>query len=145
MKYSYPVSLEPQDDGSVFVSFPDVPEALTETDNAAEALAEALDCLIAALGGYINDSRHLPKPSNKKSEQRLVSLPPLMSVKLALHELMLEHKITRVALGEKLGVSKRAIRELLDLDHSSRIEQVNAALAVFGKEIVVEIHDVETS
>ena len=145
MKYSYPVSLELQDDGSVFITFPDVPEALTEADNMAEALSEALDCLIAALGCYVDDRRRLPKPSRKRKGQRMVTLPPLMSAKLALHRLMLERKVTRVALGKRLGVTEGAIRRLLDLDHRSHIGQVNAALSALGKEIVLEVRDVEAA
>ena len=48
---AWPVDLEPQPDGTVLVSFPDIPEALTEGDTEEEALAEARDCLAAALEG----------------------------------------------------------------------------------------------
>ena len=47
----WPVDLEWQDDGSVLVSFPDIPEALTDGETEAEALVLAQDCLITALGG----------------------------------------------------------------------------------------------
>ena len=63
MRLAYPVSLEPQRDGTVLVSFPDIPEALTEGDMDEDALSEAEDCLIAALGGYIELRRSVPKPS----------------------------------------------------------------------------------
>ena len=51
---AYPVRLETDDHGAVLVSFPDIPEALTEGATEQEALAEAQDCLIAALGGYVD-------------------------------------------------------------------------------------------
>ena len=57
---AYPVGLETDDDGAVLVSFPDIPEALTEGATEQEALAEARDCLIAALGGYIDGRRDIP-------------------------------------------------------------------------------------
>ena len=51
------VKLEAQGDDTGLVSFPDIPEALTEGSTRAEALAEAAGCLVAALGGCVNDWR----------------------------------------------------------------------------------------
>ena len=62
-RLAYPVNLERQKDGSILVSFPDIPEALTEGATDEEALAEAEDCLIAALGGYIQARRPIPRAS----------------------------------------------------------------------------------
>ena len=45
----WPADLRRQEDGSILVSSPDIPEALTEGATEAEALAEAQDCVIAAL------------------------------------------------------------------------------------------------
>ena len=45
MQLAYPVKLDTQEEGTIFVSFPDVPEALTEGTTEREALAEAEDCL----------------------------------------------------------------------------------------------------
>ena len=141
MKLAYPIEILPQDDGSYLVSFPDIPEALTDGMTKDEALAEAVDCLIAALGGYINDRRDLPEPSLPKKGQRTVVVPPLVSAKLALYQAIREAQITRVALGKRLGVSEGAIRRLLDLDHRSHIGQVEAALSILGKRLVVEVQD----
>lgn len=141
MELAYPVNLSLQDDGSILVTFPGVPEALTDGETEAEALAEALDCLIAALGGYINDRRDIPRPSRPKRGQPVVALPPLVSAKLALYQAMRDAGITRVALGERLGVSEGAVRRLLDLDHRSHIGQIDAALVALGKRLVVEVRD----
>ena len=141
MKLAYPIEILPQDDGSFLVSFPDIPEALTDGMTKDEALAEAVDCLTAALGGYINDRRDVPEPSLPKKDQHTVVVPPLVSAKLALYQAIREAQITRVALGKRLGVSEGAIRRLLDLDHKSHIGQVDAALSILGKRLVVEVQD----
>jgi antitoxin HicB len=39
MKLAYPIDILPQDDGSFLVSFPDIPEALTDGMTKDEALA----------------------------------------------------------------------------------------------------------
>ena len=49
IRLAYPVRLDTQDRGAILVSFPDIPEALTEGTTERAALAEAEDCLIAAL------------------------------------------------------------------------------------------------
>lgn len=141
MEFAYPVDLTPQDDGSVLVTFPDVRGALTDGDSKAEALFEATDCLVAALGGYIELRRDIPAPSHPRRGQPVVTVPPLVAAKLALYRAMRGAGLTRVALGKRLGISEGAVRRLLDLDHRSHIGQVEAALAVLGKRLVVEVRD----
>lgn len=136
MQLAYPVMLDPQEDGALFVSFPDVPEALTEGTTKREALAEAEDCLIAALGGYINARRNIPRPSPARGFP-VVVLPALVAAKLALYQAMREQGVSNVALAEKLGAMEGTVRRLLDLDHRSHIDQVEAALKIFGKRLVI--------
>ena len=104
-------------------------------------MTSATDCLVAALGGYVNEKRDIPKPSKPKRGQHTIVLSTLASAKLSLYQSMRNSRITRVALGKRLGVSGRAIRLLLDLDHRSHIGQIDTALAVFGKRLVVGVQD----
>jgi antitoxin HicB len=120
--FDYPATIVQDEAGFYLVTFPDVPEAGTDGRTLDEGLAEAQDALVAALGGYINERRDLPKPSRIRKGQVVVSLPPLVAAKLALYRAMREVGISKVALGKRLGVSEAAIRRLLDLDHRSHIE-----------------------
>ena len=135
-RLAYPVSLDTQDDGSVLVSFPDIPEALTEGATEQEALAEAEDCLIAALGGYIRARRDIPQPSQARG-RALVALPALVAAKTALYRAMRMRGIGNTALAERLETSESAVRRLIDLDHRSHIGQVEAALRALGQRLVV--------
>lgn len=139
MRFIFPYDAE-RDDGVWLVSFPDVPEAHTEVDDPAETPAQALDCLIAALGGYIELRRDLPRPSPARGRPA-VALPPLAAAKLALYQAMRAAKVSNVALAKRLRISEGAVRRLLDLDHRSHIEQVEAALAALGKRLVVNVAD----
>lgn len=141
MQFEYPMRLIRQDNGRMLVRFPDVPEALTEGESQAEAKAVAEDCLVAALGGYIELRRDLPHPSRARRGQQTVALPPLVSAKLALYQAMRHAGMSGTALGRRLGVSEAAVRRLLDLDHRSHIGQVQAGLAALGKRLVLEIRD----
>ncbi|OGI54855.1 MAG: hypothetical protein A3E57_06405 [Candidatus Muproteobacteria bacterium RIFCSPHIGHO2_12_FULL_60_33] len=139
MLMAYPTNLKHQKDGLILVAFPDVPEALTEAKTVSEALHEAQDALLAALGGYINTRRPIPSPSKLKRGQRLVFLPPLPAAKLALYQAMRDSNLTNVALGKRLKITEAAVRRLIDLDHRSHIGQVEEALTALGKRLVVEI------
>ena len=136
-RLAYPVNLQMMPD-TVLVSFPDIPEALTEGNTECEALSEAADCLIAALGGYVNDGRCIPKPSAGNGP--VVELPALIAAKLALYEAMCEQDIDIRELAERLGAVTTTVRRLLDLDHRSHIDQVEIALEALGKRLVLEVY-----
>ena len=133
---AYPVRLDTQDRGAILVSFPDIPEALTEGTTERAALAEAEDCLIAALGGYINDRRDIPRPSPGRGRP-LVTLPALTAAKIALYRAMRARGLSNTTLAEQLGTAEGTVRRLLDLDHRSHIGQVEAALQALGQRLVV--------
>jgi len=141
MKLSYPVNLMPQQDGNWLVRFDDIPEALTEGESRKQAMFEALDCLIAALGGYIREGRDIPLPSFPKKDRETVVLPVLVSAKIALYRTILESGISYGELAMKMGVSKREIEKLLDPDERSDIDRIDDALFLLGKEMEIEIRN----
>ena len=75
MKYSYPVILtEYPEDGGYVVTCRDLPEAITQGNTVAEALAEAADALDEALCGRINRGGDIPEPSAEQAGERLVAV-----------------------------------------------------------------------
>ncbi len=138
MRYAYPCTLVPEDGGGFFVSFPDVPEALTSGADRLEALQMAEDALAVALAGYVHAGWDIPAPSAVTKKQHMVPLPPVVAAKLALYSAMRTQGVTKVALGDKLSLSESAVRELLNPEHRSHIGQVKNALRVLGRCLVVE-------
>lgn len=138
MEHAFPYRFEPEERGGVLVQFADVPEAHTFGVNEAEAAAHALDCLIAALGGYIQLGREIPRASPPRGRP-VVTLPPLVAAKLALYEAMRTKRITRTELARRLGLHENAVRRLLDLDHRSHIDQIDRALAALGRRLEVRV------
>lgn len=116
--------------------FPDIPEALTGDATQAEALNESVGCLIAALGGYVNDHRTIPRPSPARG-RHLIRLPALVAAKLTLYQAMRKQKVSIAALAERIGRGEGSVRCLLDLDHHSHIGHIEAALNVLGRRLVV--------
>ncbi len=133
---NWPVELTPREDGSILVTFPDVPEALTEGETEAEALLQAQDCLVAALGGYIGARRAIPGPSPTRG-RATVPLPALAAAKIALYGAMRAQCVGNTALAARLGLSEGAVRRLIDLDHRSHIGQIETALNALGQRLTV--------
>jgi antitoxin HicB len=138
MRYAYPYDLLPQLESGFTVTFPDVPEAITQGDTEDEAAAMAEDALVTALSFYTDKAERLPRPSPADG-RRLAYLPPLVAAKLALHEAMLTAQVSNVALARRLGTDEKTVRRLRDPLHQSRINQIDAALRVLGKRMGIVI------
>jgi len=138
MRYLYPCILTPEKEGGFFVSFPDVPGALTCGDDRTEALEMAEDALVAILAVYVQQQREIPTPSPVVDDQELVALPPIAAAKLARYTAMREQEITGDALAVRLNLSDSAIRKLLDPDCYSHISQIMRALRNVGRSLVIE-------
>ena len=88
----------------------------------------------------ISPTANGPRPrANQVWEQPAVTLSPLVTAKVALHDAMLERDMTKVALARKLGVTEMIVRRLLDLDHRSHIGQVELALEQLGYRLVTSV------
>jgi antitoxin HicB len=132
--------MAPQPEGGWTVTFPDVPEAITEGDTDEEVAAMAEDAVVTALSGYIDNDEPLPRPSAANGRPVAV-VPPLVAAKLALHDAMLAAGVSNVVLGKWLGLEEKAVRRLRDPLHRSHIAAVEAALRLLGKRLEVTVRD----
>jgi antitoxin HicB len=140
MRHAYPFTVTPDEDGRPVIAFPDVKGASTDGADATEAIANASDCLIAALIGHITARAPIPRPSPARGRP-IVTLPPLVAAKLALYSAMLEQHVTTADLADRMGKSEADVRRLLDLDHRSALGQIEAALAALGKRLEITVRD----
>ncbi len=141
MLQAYPVKLTPNGQGGFIASFPDVPEALTEAGTKDEALVLAQDALVVALSGYLDDRAEVPQPSRPKRGQALVALPPLIALKLAIYRALREQGVSQSELARRLGCDSRQVRRILDLDHHSRLDLLDAALKALGKKLLLDVQN----
>ena len=138
MRYAYPFDLEPQPKGGFTVTFPDVPEAITEGETVEEAHARAEDALVTGLSFYTDDAKALPMPSAARGRP-VAWVPPLVAAKLALHDAMVVAGLSNVELGRRLGLDEKAVRRLRDPLHRSHIGQIEAALRLLGKRLEIRV------
>ncbi|MEQ5838237.1 type II toxin-antitoxin system HicB family antitoxin [Paraburkholderia acidicola] len=136
---SYPIELAPDSNGTLLVTFPDVPEAITVGEDENDVLVQALDALEAALEMYFAEKRPIPLPSGAKRGQRVVTLPALATSKVLLANEMLQQKVRKAELARRLKVNQVQIDRLLKLNHSSKIEMVESAFAALGKHLELRV------
>jgi len=136
--FGYPYKLEKQENGWWLVRFPQVPEALTEGETKEEAFENAKDALIAALEGYVKEGRPIPRPPFKGER---LTLPSLVTAKLAVYENMRRCGWTRARLANALQMPENSVRRLLNLRHSSHMWVIDEALAKMDAELPISLPD----
>jgi len=132
----YPVKILREADGCT-VTFPDIPEAITCGDSEEEALRHAVDALETALDFYFEKNRPVPMPSTPKRGQRLVELPASISAKVLLFNELVEQKVRPAELAKRLSIPRQHVNRLLDPRHSTKIDNIAAALKALGKNLEI--------
>ncbi len=136
---NYPITLTPEDDGTLLATFPDIPEAITVGDDEQEALLNGLDALESAIEIYFEDRRPVPLPSKAAKDQSVVTLPALVAAKVLVYNEMLAKKLRKADLARQLDVHMPQIDRLFDLRHSSKIEFVEQAAKALGKRLDISL------
>jgi antitoxin HicB len=90
---------------------------------------------------YVDDRRDIPKPSAGKRGFKMVTLPALTEAKLALYSAMRANRIGKAELARRLNCHLPQVDRLLDLMHSSRLDQLEAAFRVLGKRLDIQISE----
>ena len=140
-RYGFPVRLQPDEEGRLVVHFPDLPEALTDGADEAEALAEAADCLSEALAGRINRGEDIPPPSRLRRGRHWVAPEPTIALKAALYSALRTRRMTVADLARRLDIDARKAARLIDPRAASRLNDLEVALSALGYAIAIELHE----
>ena len=136
--FTYRAMFEPgENDGVVVVTFPDVPEAITEGQGEAEALREAEDALGVALLSY--PLRGLPLPRPRARSGITITVAPEVAAKLAVLEAFAAAGISKTELARRLGVSENEARRILDPLHATKLPRLAEALSALGRRLIVGV------
>jgi antitoxin HicB len=134
---AYPVNLR-KDGKFILVTFPDIPEAITQGKNRTEALEMAKEALELAMDFYFEDRRPVPAPSQPKRGQAVVELPASLSAKILLLNEMLRQKVRPAELARRIGTTPQEVNRLTNIRHTSKIDRIDIALQALGKRLVLE-------
>ncbi|MBB6144874.1 antitoxin HicB [Silvibacterium bohemicum] len=132
----YPINIKA--DGKFFlVTFPDIPEAITQGKTQEEAVKVAAAALETALDFYFEGSRAIPLPSRVKKGQEFVELPTSVAAKVLLLNEMIRQKVRPAELARRLRTTPQEVNRLTNIRHTSRIDGIANAMRALGKTLEV--------
>ncbi|MGB3288679.1 MAG: type II toxin-antitoxin system HicB family antitoxin [Burkholderiaceae bacterium] len=134
---TYHYTLTPDDNSTLLIQFPDVPEAVAVAETLDDAPLQAAEGLEAALQMYVDARRPIPAAAFSKGDS--VSLDASVTAKLLLANEMVHQGMRKADLARSLGVHPPQVDRLLDLGHSSKIEAIESALSVLGRRLDVAL------
>ena len=137
---AYPAEFERDTNSTLLVTFPEFAEAVTFGEDESDALLRAVDALETVLAARMDDREEIPLPSPAAGRPCAV-LPALTAAKVLLYRAMREAGVGKADLARRLGWHGPQIDRLLDLNHASRLDLIEAALAVLGKRLSVDLAD----
>lgn len=134
----YPIKV--QKDGKYFmVTFPDIPEALTQGRTIEEARVAAGDALESALDFYFDESRPVPAPSKVGRGDEFVELSASVSAKVLLLNEMLRQEVRPAELARRLQTTPQEVNRLTNLHHVSKIDGIAVAMKALGKRLEISV------
>lgn len=138
-RFLFPTILTPDlTDGGYIVTFPDLPEAITQGDTIEECLTEAKDCLEEAIALRIDDQLEIPEPSLIESEYKVnLSLP--MTLKAILYLTIKESGITYQELAYKIKIDETEITNNLNPHYPTSLSILEQILLELGKKLQVNL------
>jgi antitoxin HicB len=144
--YAYRAFLEPGDRrGNIVVTFPDVPEVVTQGRGEADARSMAEEALGLVLLSYLRRGKPLPKPRVTGRNLVDIAVAPDMAAKLAVLEAFAAAGISKSELARRIGKDEKEVRRILDPKHPTKLPALITALRALGKRLVVGVTEAEAA
>ncbi len=139
MDFAYPAQLNNETDGRYTVTFPDLPDAITQGEDRADALEMAADCLAETIGARIAERADIPTPSPLRRGQVRVAVPVYVAVKAALYVAMKQEGVSMSDLARALEGQHVQVRRLLDPGQTSSMKRIDQAFCAIGRHVCVSL------
>jgi antitoxin HicB len=143
--YIYRAEFERGSRRGYVVSFPDVPEAITQGRDMTDARAMAEDALGLALLTYVERGMALPKPRGRGRGLIEIAVAPDVAAKLAVLEAFKDAGISKSELARRIDKDEKEVRRILDARHPTKLPALTAALRALGKRLVVGVMEAEAA
>ncbi len=138
-RFCFPIILTPDAiDGGYVVTFPDLPEAITQGDTIEECLTEAKDCLEESIALRIDDNLDIPEPSSINSNY-WVSLSLTMELKAILYLTIKDSGLSYKELANKVKIDEKDIINSLNPNRPTSLSILEVILSQFNKRLQVNL------
>ncbi|MGH9631096.1 MAG: type II toxin-antitoxin system HicB family antitoxin [Bryobacteraceae bacterium] len=128
--------------GGFVVTFPDFGYGVTQGETLEEATELAQDLLAGLCSDLIGKGEDLPKPAKFRGRNYSpVTLPALQSAKVELYRAFRSSGIRKSELARRIGMQKTNLDRLFELNHQSRLDQLETAFAALNKKLRIEVRN----
>lgn len=136
MSCYYPAhcAFDPQSD-TWQISFKDFPEQQAACYKREDVELEAQENLLLAIAIDMEEGRLVPLASPLQNDEIAIHLPLLITLKVALHNLLLQTGSSKIVLARQMALNSAQIDRLLDVSYASKVEVLEQALFLLGYEI----------
>lgn len=128
--YGYSITFE-QDGSYLLGSLPDWPECNPVGATREDVIRDAERSIEEMAIARIEDGEYVPPPRIVEAGDS-VKLSFRVWLKLGLYAIMKLRGVRQTELARRMGVDPKAVQRLLDLNHSSRLEALEAAFEALG-------------
>jgi antitoxin HicB len=102
----------------------------------------AVDALSTMIQEHIRKGEDLPRPSKPRGwKYRIIPLAASQRVKAELYAAFRASRIKKLEFARLLGIPITTVDRLFDLRYRARLDQIEAAFALLGKRLAVEVQD----
>lgn len=138
MNIQYGCIIEKDEDGVYVVSFPDMPEAITQGETLDEALFNAVEVLTLTIEGRIEEGIEIPEPSQGEFTHKIYPSARAQSA-LLIRFNRGKHSLAEIA--RALETSWPSAARLEDPTHWPTLKQLDRAAKALGKRLVINLED----
>lgn len=144
----YLLHTEPDDNDTVLVTCPALPEVTTFAELGKNLEADiqkyGLGAIEESIAGRINYGEDIPPPATEAQARRhrgpWVRLPLLTALKVELYNALRDSDVkTRAELARRLNWHREQVDRLFRLDHKSQIGQIEEAFKALHRDIEIDI------
>jgi antitoxin HicB len=132
---SYPLKLTRDDDGTLLVTCPDLPEVTSFGETRDEALRMGAAAVEEAIAARLDDLAEIPLPSAAGEAHLSLQL----ALKALLWRSLMEAGVTRADLQRRLGWHRPQVDRLFDPNHATRTDRFDLAFGALGLRVGVAL------
>ncbi len=126
---AYPIELTPDDNGTMLVTCPDLPEVTTFGETEAECREMARGAISEAVAARLSRFEDIPRPGKG---DLCVILPLQLAMKVDLFWQLQKAGKTRADLVRDLKWHRPQVDRLFDPNHATKLDRYEVAFAALG-------------
>ena len=140
----YRIELTPDDNGTLLVTCPLLPEVTSFGDGVEDAKRHAVDAIDEALAARVAAGADIPVETDEttgrdRDPASLVRVPLQSAIKTLLHIACRSAGVSRAELARRLEWHREQVDRLFRFDHATRLDQFDAAFGALGRALDLEL------